>query len=511
MSILYAAVVTAAAVLYYRVPRRTRWIVLSGAGFIVCCLLLTGGAGAADAGMTDPREGSGTYVWLRLLPLILLVLTCAVSWLGGLLMDRLRRDGYTPGLRRVLLILLAVLCAGPVLYDRLGGMIFTSILHSGTFRGLAGTRLSVPGITAAPLLIASAQGISYMAETESGRIRAEANPLKYLAYACFLPTAAVGPLTRYWELRKGLNEGNPYDRSRIIGGLQLILWGLFLKLVIADRAAIGAGTVYAHARSYMGFYFLIAGVLYTLQIYTSLLAAVSVAAGIGGLFGFSLFTGFLHPLRAASTGEYWERFNGTVTGWLYDYIYRPLSGAGTSEDGAASLPRYALSVCAAALPGAFWYGTGFRAVFLGLFVGLCILCGELTLPWKEAVCRVLRLPAGTYARRLVGRMGTFLLTVILWTLLGAPSLRTGLSMLVSVVRDPNPWIFFDGGLLQTGLSWGDWNVLIAGTALLLFVEYQQRRICIRSWVRDQHALVRWGLSAGLLLTVFLFGVYGGAA
>ncbi len=477
---------------------------LTAAGVCGCCLLLAAGA----------EEMTGTAAGLHaILSIVLFLLCCAVSWLGGLLMEALRERGTTRLFRRTFLVLMSVLCAGPVLYDRLGGLLFTSILHSDSFTLLPGLRLTLTGWSAAPLLIAAAQGISYMADASSGQIRAQKNPLKYLAYICFFPVMTMGPLQRYWELRRGLYEGNRYDRGKVIGGLQLILWGIFLRLVVADRAAIGVGAIYRHSSSYMGLYFLLAGVLFALQVYTSLLGAVSIAAGIGSVFGFDLFTGFRHPLQAASLSEYWERFNGTVTGWLYDYIYRPLSGETGRLDGEDmdSLPRWSAGVLAAALLGGLWYADGFRAVILGLFTGVCILAHELMSPAREAVCGALRLPAGTYARRLVGRFFTLLLSGAVWLLAGAPSLRKGSAMLISVVRDFNPWILFDGGLLQTGLSWGDWNVLIASVALLLYVEREQRRMCIRRWVRDQHALVRWGLCGGLLLAIFLFGIYGGAA
>ena len=498
MKNLLPAAVAAAAVLYYRIPLKRRWVMLLAAGILCCCFFLV-----------ETGEEGQTVSWL---PVILFFLSCAVSWAGGLLMEALRERGTGKGTRTVLLFLLSVLCAGPVLYDRLGGLLFTSILHDSSFQSLPGLRSAVTGLSAVPLLLAAPQGISYMADAGSGQVRAQRNPLKYLAYACFFPVMAAGPLQRYWELKKGLFEGNRFDRARVTGGLQLILWGLFLRLVIADRAAIGAETVYGHTGSYMGLYFLLAGGLFALQVYTRLLASVSIAAGVGGVFGFSLFTGFRQPLQAASTAEYWERFNGTVTGWLYDYIYRPLSGIGVAADSrATSLPRWCLGLYTAALMGGFWYADGFRAVLLGILAATFILCGKLTEPAREEICRVLRLPAGTYARRLVGRAGTFVWTFILWLLLGAPSLRKGLAMLLSILRDFNPWIFFDGGLLQMGLSWGDWNVLIAAFVLLLYVEREQRRFCIRSWVRDQHALVRWGLCGGLLLAVFLFGIYGGAA
>ena len=116
------------------------------------------------------------------------------------------------------------------------------------------------------------QMLSYLIDIASGKINAEKNLARYALYISFFPQILQGPIPRWSELAPQLFEGHEIREKNLREGLQLVLWGFFLKWMIADKAAILVNTVFDRFPSYQGVYILIAGILYSLQLYTDFLA-----------------------------------------------------------------------------------------------------------------------------------------------------------------------------------------------------------------------------------------------
>ena len=177
------------------------------------------------------------------------------------------------------------------------------------------------------------QMLSYLIDIASGKINAEKNLARYALYISFFPQILQGPIPRWSELAPQLFEGHEIREKNLREGLQLVLWGFFLKWMIADKAAILVNTVFDRFPSYQGVYILIAGILYSLQLYTDFLACVTLSQGVAQLFGISLADNSHQPYFSRSIREFWRRWHISLSRWLKDYVYIPLGGSrrGTAQ------------------------------------------------------------------------------------------------------------------------------------------------------------------------------------
>lgn len=449
------------AVAYYALPLRHRWLALL--------------AGSV-----------GFYLWAAPKAAGVFFLTILVSYLCALAIARAARRGKAAA--RAAGIASLALIAAPLLALR-GGI---------TAYWTSAASWVVPlGISFYTL-----QMIAYMADVYMGRILPEKNPLKYALFVSFFPQIVQGPIPRYGRLAGQLLRGNRFEERNIVRGAQLILWGFFLKLMIADKAGVFVDAVFENADLYKGMYVLIAGVLYSVQLYADFLACVTISQGVAGLFGVELENNFAHPYGSTSIREFWRRWHISLSSWLRDYVYIPLGGNRRGR-----VRKYANVLITFAVSG-FWHGAGYKFLFWGLLHGVYQIAGELTASIRERLYGLLRMPRGDFTRRAIQTVWTFFFVMLGWIIFRADTLRKGIEMIVSAFTVHNPWILFDDSLYRLGLDWKEWNVLLLSIATLCGVSVWQSHGCIRDWINRQHLILRWGIYVAAICAIWVFGTYG---
>lgn len=346
------------------------------------------------------------------------------------------------------------------------------------------------------------QVIAYCVDVYRGRISAQGNFWKYLLFVSFFPQILQGPIPRYEQLGEQLYEGHPFDYETVTSGFQLILWGMFLKMVVADRAAIFVDTVFASYHVYEGGMLLVAGVLYSIQLYTDFLGCVCIAMGAAKAYGICLRTNFDRPYRAVSIRDFWRRWHISLSSWLRDYVYIPLGG---NRKGRL---RKNINLLLTFLVSGIWHGVGLQYLFWGLLQGGYQIAGELLQPIRKKIKHMFGVRENTAAYVLWQRLCTFALVTVGWIIFRAESLRVGLSMLKRIVTDPAPWIFFDGSLYTCGIEQKSFTALILCIVLVFFAEHLQEKGNVRAMISKQHIFVRWSIYLGAIALIAVLGVYG---
>lgn len=169
------------------------------------------------------------------------------------------------------------------------------------------------------------QAVSYVVDVYRGKIKANRNFGQVLLFVCFFPQIVEGPIGRYDHLAPQLYEGHRFDYQNFTHGLQLILWGLFKEIVIADRANMLVSRVFDHNGSYSGADVVLATLLYTLQLYADFSGCMDVATGSAQILGIHLTPNFRRPFLSRSVNEFWRRWHITLGAWLRDYVFYPVS------------------------------------------------------------------------------------------------------------------------------------------------------------------------------------------
>ena len=170
------------------------------------------------------------------------------------------------------------------------------------------------------------QALSYTVDVYRKDIYAEKNILKYALFVSFFPQLVAGPIERSKNLLIQFNKEHHFDYNRVKNGLLLMLWGFFMKLVIADRVAMVVDQVYNNYTQYAGFEIAIATVFFAIQIYCDFGSYSNIAIGAAQVMGFTLMENFRQPYFSKSVAEFWRRWHISLSSWFRDYLYIPLGG-----------------------------------------------------------------------------------------------------------------------------------------------------------------------------------------
>ena len=154
---------------------------------------------------------------------------------------------------------------------------------------------------------------------------------RYALFVTFFPQLVAGPIERSKNLLSQFYEEHYFDYQRVKNGLLLMIWGLFQKIVIADRAAIVVNTVYNNLTAYTGFEVIVATMFFAVQVYCDFCGYSDIAIGASRVMGFNLMTNFRQPYFSQSIKEFWRRWHISLSTWFRDYVYIPLGGSRCSK------------------------------------------------------------------------------------------------------------------------------------------------------------------------------------
>lgn len=303
------------------------------------------------------------------------------------------------------------------------------------FLGCIVHKQKLPWIIPIGLSFYSLQVIAYLVDIYKGRIDCQKNLLKYALFISFFPQVIQGPIPRYQQLGEQLFHGHRYDSDRFMKGIQLIIWGFFLKYMITNKASIIVDTIFDNSTTYQGWFVLVAGILYSFQLYADFQSCVTMSQGVSQLFGINLIDNFDHPYFSTSIKEFWRRWHISLSTWLRDYIYIPLGG-----NRGGQFSKYRNLVITFAVSG-IWHGGSWKYLFWGLMHAGYQIAGDLTHGVQEKIYSFFQMPPGSKLRRLVQRFLTFYFVMTAWIIFRASSLKTGARMILSMFTFRNPWIF----------------------------------------------------------------------
>lgn len=462
MSFLFYVFVLAAVVLYYITPMKGRWVIL-----LAGSLFFYWQAVETPAGMA------------------VILITIAVAYGAGLLLQKVRKRSVL-----AIAILLMIL---PWLCIKNGNYVLEVLLHKN----------AVSWIVPVGISFYTLQIISYLADIYMGRIEAQRNPARFTLYVMFFPQIVQGPIPRYGRLAEQLYTGHSFCERTVMGGFYRILWGFFLKLMIADKAAVVVDEIFGLPYQYTGCYVLVAGVLYSIQLYADFAACISISKGAANLFGIELADNFHHPYLAVSVKDFWHRWHISLSEWLKDYVYIPLGG---SRKGRV---RTYINLILTFVVSGIWHGAGLRFIVWGLMHAVYQIIGQLTQGIQRKAAGVLKLDEAAGARIWIRRAWTFLCVMMAWIIFRAENLRTGLQMIGGIFRVHNIWIFTNDALLALGIDWKEWIVLLASILLLFVVSLKQEKgVSFSEKIFRQPLYIRWALYLAAIFGIMTFGAYG---
>lgn len=350
-----------------------------------------------------------------------------------------------------------------------------------------GLRYELKGLNwAVPIGISffSFQAVGYLLDVYHKRVEVEKNFWDYTLFVSFFPQVVSGPISKADELLPQIKSLPKFDYEKARSGMQWLLWGLFLKVVLADRVGLYVDLIFNNYEHYSGWNTILAAVLYSFQIYGDFAGYSFMAVGVAKLLGFDLINNFDRPYFAQSVTNFWRRWHISLTRWLTQQVYIPLGGSRCLK------MRQYFNIMVTFLVSGIWHGANWTFIVWGVLHG-----------FFQIVEKALDL-GKSESKGLLGvlRVGvTFVLVTLAWVIFRSPSIDVAVEFIASMV-DFN-------GFVADGMDVLRYSV-IALTILLfweLLCEYKKDFILHLAYYK----VIRWMVYLFIVVMIMLTGVFDG--
>ncbi|MDO4331206.1 MAG: MBOAT family O-acyltransferase [Eubacteriales bacterium] len=452
-------------------------------------------------------ENAAFFMWADLRAGIWLLISIGTTWITALALRRMSKKAGN-------LLLLLCLCVNLgllVIFKYLP--VWDNLINAAYGKGLKIVNLDIAGRMGliAPLGISfyTLQAVGYLLDVASGKYPPEKNPAKYAVFVSFFPNILSGPIERgdHFLLQLDrilkMKRRKLWDYDRIVQGMISILLGFFLKMVIADRVSILVDYVYGMYQNSDSFTMLVAALFYAIQIYCDFGSYSCIAVGIAQIMGFSLIRNFSQPYFAVGISGFWRRWHISLSSWLRDYVYIPLGG-----NRKGILRRYA-NLLAVFLVSGLWHGGAPTFLVWGLLHGGCQIIEDVYRRVKRRVLKGRELPFVTI-RRLLARLCTFLLVSVLWIFFRSDTLEMAKVCLVNLFTKWQGFAYAEQFIFVMGL---EKEQMLAAAVFICFLfildvvsEWKNKEAS--AWIYESATGIRWGICLFMIVSVFVFGIYG---
>lgn len=406
---------------------------------------------------------------------VYLLLSTFVTYAGGLIVGRTGESG-----RRKLYVL-----------------IFTAVNLSALVAFKCGG-LFVDGGVLVPVGMSfyTFQSTTYLIGVYRDELPPRRDFITYALFVSFFPNILAGPIERAKHLLPQFDERHVFSYEGIRLGLLQMLWGYFLKMVLAERFAIAASLIFDNYRVYAGFEVLFGILCYSMQIYCDFFSYSTIAVGAARVLGFSLAENFRQPYFAVSVADFWRRWHISLSTWFRDYLYIPLGGNRKGR-----LRKYG-NLMAVFLVSGLWHGSAWNYILWGGLNGAYQVIGDMCRPVKQRLAQ--KLPHRIFYTLSV--VVTFMLIGSTWVFFRSRDLEQAFGVFGALFSAFNPQILINGRVFQLGL--GVKNLLLLAVGFLFLIafdvynERQQDGKNTYERVFSMPLLLRWGIYyflAGMIL------------
>lgn len=419
--------------------------------------------------------------WKPAFALVLLGITLMTYWGGQVLQGN--DDGSTAQntpKRKRLIWLFALLSLLPLLVFKYYNFVnesFWQLLSS------VGLRYELQGLNwAIPVGISffTFQAVGNLFDVYYQRIKAEKSIVDYTLFVCFFPQIFSGPISKANELLPQIKAERKFDYQQGVQGLKFLLWGMFLKLVLADRLGLYVDKVVEDYGMYKGGTCVLSAIFYSLQIYGDFAGYSLMAVGVAKTLGFDLINNFNRPYFSTSITDFWRRWHISLSRWLKDYVYIPLGGSRCSKQ------RNYWNIFVTFLVSGIWHGANWTFIAWGLIHGFA---------------QIIEKAIGLNNKKSTGFVGvlrivvTFMLVTLAWVFFRMPTLGDAIQFIGHGISDIS---------VPEVLSVTNFAIYVMAIALVAFKETREEFFPTKLRFLDQK-YVRWAEYVVIFCLILLCG------
>lgn len=430
------------------------------------------------------------YFYMVFVPryiLILLVLI-VVDYVAGILIAK------SKGLRRKTLLILSLISnIGMLAFFKYFNFAENEVARVASWLNLGFHPTFMNVVLPIGLSFHTFQSMAYTIEVYRGR-EAERHFGIYSLYVLFYPQLVAGPIERPQNLLPQFHSPVAFDYRRAASGLELMLWGLFKKVVVADNLAVLVDGAYEHPATVPSWGLLLGTYAYAMQIYCDFSGYTDIARGAARVMGFHLMRNFDAPYHSRSISEFWHRWHISLSSWFRDYLYIPLGG------NRLGIFRTYVNIFVVFVVSGLWHGASLTFVFWGALHGFYFIFGRMTKKWRERIRVALRISYQGRIHRFFAILITFHLVLFAWIFFRAPTFHRALEVIQGILSlQFKPW--------SMGFQFGAYRIfgVVAGLVILLGLEVLHATTSRPDSFRRSYLPIRVACCFGAIALVLLWG------
>ena len=360
------------------------------------------------------------------------------------------------------------------------------------------------------------QALSYLFDVYNKKQEADRNYFRVALFMSFFPSIMEGPITRYSDTAEDLYKGEKITYESLCFGLQRILWGLFKKIIIADRLNVLVKTVFSGYEYFSGITIFIGALCYTIMLYMDFSGAMDVVLGIGDIFKAKVPENFKQPFFSKNISEFWTRWHISLGTWFRDYIYYPISLSKPMKSLTLKLKKHLGNHYGPLLSGTFallvvwllnglWHGAGWTYILFGLYHFVMISIGNITRPEFNNLYVKLNI-SKSKVLHFLQILKTSFLVVIGELIFNSSTVNQAFKMIKKIFTN------FKVNTLELsslGLDFPDCVILMLALVVVLIIGLKRENgINVREKLAQKNIVVRWIILYILIFSILIFGAFG---
>ncbi len=326
------------------------------------------------------------------------------------------------------------------------------------------------------------QSLSYVIEVYRGNQKAEKHFGIYSLYVLFYPQLVTGPIERPQNLLVQLREKKSLKYANVIQGLRLILFGLFIKMVLADNIAVYVDEIFKNSFSHNSIEIITGLILYSLQIYCDFYGYSLIAIGSAKSMGYNLMDNFKAPYFSKSINEFWQRWHISLSTWFRDYVYISLGG------NRVNVKKWVINILIVFALSGFWHGAKWTFILWGILHGFTFILENLIS--KRITLNPSSLLSKVYQPIKIIR--TFIIVTLLWVLFRAVDLKQVYAIF---------WAIKHNWSVAFSMQLENWIVILIG--FFFAIDFSTRNTRFDLWLQTKKSWFRW-----FIYFVLVFAVIG---
>jgi len=446
-SIAFVVFLPIVVLLFYLLPHKWRWLMLLAASCVF-------------------------YMWFVPKYILILLVTIVIDYSAGILMERCADQ---PRKKKTFMIVSIVSTLTVLIVFKYLNFITENLDQLCASLGME-THLMTHIILPIGLSFHTFQSMSYVIEVYRGHQKAERHFGYYSLYVMFFPQLVTGPIERPGNLLRQLHEKKEFRYENLSKGMRLILFGFFVKMVVADHLGEYVDEVYGHLDEYNSWSVLGCMVFYSFQIYGDFFGYSTIALGCAKLMGFDITDNFRSPYLSKNIAEFWHRWHISLSTWFRDYVYIPLGGS------RVKFGRWVFNILVVFVLSGIWHGAAWTFLLWGFAHGVLHIVEKLLR--SSALSTRRNVPIFL---NVLSVMKTFVLVTLFWVPFRATDFEHLKAIFVTAFTK------FDTGLMMN-VNPGMWLYL----GLLILFDILLRNTRFDVWCNDKPLVLRWAVYAVLV-------------